>query len=340
MNQPRLAAAVHSYFLTYLPRDKGLQPSTIRSYRDSLRLFLIFVAGRNRRGVSELELEHLDYESVQAFLHDMEAERGNAISTRNQRLAALHVFYEYLARTVPEMLAVCARVAAIPMKRCPLPEVTFLAREEVEALFACIPARDRLARRDRALLMLLYNTGARVSEVAQLTIGQLELQSPARVRLLGKGSKWRTCPLWKQTAKVLRDMLSERGGDLPADAPVFVGTDQAPMTRSGIYKRVRHYARIWEQTSTKPPPAQVRITPHVFRHTAAVHLLEAGAEVNVIRSWLGHVNLETTNRYAEITVRMKARALALCDPVAVDPAHTRKPAWQQDAAMLDWLASL
>lgn len=339
MNQPSLAAVIHSYFLTYLPRDKGLQPSTIRSYRDSLRLFLIFVADRNRRGVSALELEHLSYEAVQAFLYDMEAERGNAISTRNQRLAALHVFYEYLARTVPEMLPSCARVAAIPMKRCPLPQVTFLARDEVESLFACIPAGDRLARRDRALLMLLYNTGARVSEVAQLTMGQLELQSPARVRLLGKGSKWRTCPLWKQTAKALRDMLNERAGDVPTDALVFVGTDQAPMTRSGIYKRVRHYARIWEQTSARPT-AQGRITPHVFRHTAAVHLLEAGVDVNVIRSWLGHVNLETTNRYAEITVRMKAKALALCDPVALDPAHPRKPTWQQDAAMLDWLASL
>ena len=338
MKRPSPADVIHSYFLTYLPRDKGLQTSTIRSYRDSLRLLLIFVAEINRVGVSELKLEHLSYEAVQAFVHNLESERGNAISTRNQRLAALHVFYEYLARTVPEMLPCCAKVAAIPMKRCPLPEMAFLARDEVEALFACIPTRDRLARRDRALLMLLYNTGARVSEVAHLTIAQLDLQSPARARLLGKGSKWRTCPLWNQTAAALRAMLEERGADLPANAPMFVGKDQAPMTRSGIYKRVRHYAQIWEETTK--PASRTRITPHVFRHTAAVHLLEAGVEVNVIRGWLGHVNLETTNRYAEITVRMKAKALELCETVAAGAKHARKPAWQDDAAMMDWLASL
>ncbi|WP_308142825.1 tyrosine-type recombinase/integrase [Burkholderia pseudomallei] len=336
MKHQSLSSVIHSYFLEYLPRHKGLQSSTIRSYRDSLRLLLIFVAGVNRCGVSELALEHLDYLAVQAFLHTMEVERGNAISTRNQRLTALHVFYEYLGRTVPEMLPSCAKVAAIPMKRCPLPEMKFLGREEVEALFACIPAQDRLSVRDRALLMLLYNTGARVSEVAQLKVGQLDLQSPARVRLLGKGSKWRTCPLWRQTAKALQTMLDERAMSLPSDAPVFMGMAQIPMTRFGIYKRIRHYAKLWQASTT--PASSIRVTPHVFRHTTAVHLLEAGVEVNVIRSWLGHVNLETTHRYAEITIRMKAEALKLCEPIA---ARTpRKCVWQDDAAMLAWLSSL
>ena len=261
MTERSLASVIHSYFLSYLSRDKGLQSSTIRSYRDSLRLFLIFVADANRRGVSELDLEHLDYPVVQAFLHHMEAERGNAISTRNQRLAALHAFYEYLGRTLPEMLPCCAKVAAIPMKRCPLPEMTFLAHDEVEALFACIPPHDRLARRDRALLMLLYNTGARVSEVAQLTMGQLALHSPAQVRLLGKGSKWRICPLWNQTVKTLQAMLDERAGDLPPDAPVFVGPDHMPMTRFGIYKRIRHYAKLWEASVTTPGSGRLRPSP-------------------------------------------------------------------------------
>lgn len=337
MKPQNLPSIVHRYFLEYLPRHKGLQSSTIRSYRDSLRLFLIFVAGVNRLGVSELELEHMDYPAVQAFLHNLEIERGNSISTRNQRLAALHVFYEYLGRTVPEMLPSCAKIAAIPIKRCPLPEMKFLERDEVEAMFACIPDQHRLSTRDRALLMLLYNTGARVSEVAHLKVGQLDLQSPARVRLLGKGSKWRTCPLWNQTAKTLLAMLGERVKTLPPDAPVFVGTTQAAMTRFGIYKRIRHYAKLWEAASTNSA-SSIRVTPHVFRHTTAVHLLEAGVEVNVIRGWLGHVNLETTNRYAEITIRMKAEALKLCEPIAADAP--RKSAWQGDAAMLTWLSSL
>lgn len=147
MKQQNLPAVIHRYFLEYLPRHKGLQASTIRSYRDSLRLFLIFAADAGRLGVSKLELEHLDYPVVLAFLNAMEVERGNAISTRNQRLTALHVFYEYLGRTVPEMLPASARVAAIPMKRCPRPEMAFLKRDEVEAMFACIPAGHRLSAR-------------------------------------------------------------------------------------------------------------------------------------------------------------------------------------------------
>lgn len=336
MKQLNFPAAVHQYFLEYLPRHKGLQSNTIRSYRDSLRLFLIFVANANRIGVSSLGFEHLDFSVVKAFLSNMEVERGNAISTRNQRLTALHVFFEYLGRTAPEMLPVCAKVAAIPMKRHQRPEMTFLARDEVEAFFACIPAQDRLSLRDRALLILLYNTGARVSEVAQLKVGQLDLASPARVRLLGKGSKWRTCPLWSQTAKALQAMLDERTTVLSPDAFVFVGTTQDGMTRFGIYKRIRHYAKLWEAAGAKA--TRTHITPHVFRHTTAVHLLESGVDVNVIRGWLGHVNLETTNRYAEITIRMKAEALKLLEPVAATGA--RKSAWRNDATMLAWLSSL
>ena len=338
MKSESFSTIVHGYFLDYLPQQKGLQPSSIRSYRDSLRLFLVFVAKQHRRGVSELALEHLDYQLVLAFLRDMEKERGNSVATRNQRLAALHTFYEYIGCKVPEMLPFCAKVAAIPMKRCPLPEMKFLAREDVEALFACIPNNDRLATRDRALLMLLYNTGARVSEVAQLTIGQLDLQSPAQIRLLGKGAKWRTCPLWDQTAKVLRAMLHERSTSLDPTASVFVGSGGEPMTRFGIYKRIRHHARGWEVSAK--PSSRIRVTPHVFRHTTAVHLLEAGVEVNVIRGWLGHVSLNTTNRYAEITIRMKTDALKLCEPIAANMGRVRKSAWQDDAGMLAWLSSL
>lgn len=336
MTSETLASLIHRYFLEYLPRHKGLQPSTIRSYRDCMLLFLKFAAGASRRGVSTLGLEHVDYPVVQAFVQSMEAVRGNAISTRNQRLTALHVFYEYLGRTVPEMLPCGAKVAGMPLKRCPLPETKFLARDEVEALFSCIPDTDRRSRRDRALVMLLYNTGARVSEAAQLTVAQLELQTPARVRLLGKGSKWRTCPLWSQTAQALRITLKDRSESLAPEAPVFVGKSDAPMTRFGIYKRIRHYGRRWEASTA--PKTCPRVTPHVFRHTTAVHLLEAGVEVNVIRGWLGHADLKTTNRYAEITIKMKEEALKLCEPAIANAS--RKSAWGKDPGLLAWLSSL
>lgn len=334
---PTFGPLVYSFFLDYLPQQKGLRPSTIRSYRDTMRLFLLFAATQARRGVSELRLDDLGFEQVLAFLRDLEVTRHNAIATRNQRLAGLHTFYEYVGRRLPELLHVCAQVAAIPMKRCPRPETRFMAREEIETLFARLPESGRLAMRDRTLLLFLYNTGARVSEVSGLRVEQLALTTPPHVRLLGKGGKWRSCPLWEQTVQALENMLSERGPSRP-DAYVFTAATGEPMTRFGIYKRVRRLvgdmdAHASTQSSTG------RITPHSFRHTTAVHLLEAGVEVNVIRGWLGHVSLETTNRYAEITVRMKQEALKLCEPPA-STGRSRKPAWHDDAELMKWLASL
>lgn len=340
MISPTVGSVVYGFFLDYLPQQKGLRPSSIRSYRDTMRLFLMFAAGECRRGVSELRFEDLGFERVLAFLRDLEQKRQNAIATRNQRLAGLHTFFEYVGRCMPEMLRVCAQVAAIPVKRCPLPETRFMAREEVETLFEKLPSHGRLALRDRTLLLFLYNTGARVSEVAGLRVDQLSLGAPAHVRLLGKGAKWRTCPLWGQTAQALQQLLAERGTNRPEDV-VFMAATGAPMTRFGIYKRVRHLvgdadAAAAREAGTRPTR---RITPHVFRHTTAVHLLEAGVEVNVIRGWLGHVSLDTTNRYAEITVRMKQEALSLCEP-PTSSGKPRKPKWHDDAELMKWLASL
>ena len=331
-------AVVYSFFLDYLPQQKGLQPSSIRSYRDTVRLFLSFAAAQSRRGVSQLRFDDLGFDRVLDYLRDIEQTRHNAIATRNQRLAALHTFYEYVGRRMPEMLRVCAQVAAIPVKRCSAPETRFIARDDIEALFARLPTRGRLALRDRALLLFLYNTGARVSEVAGLRVEQLALATPAHVRLLGKGDKWRSCPLWVQTARMLQQLMDERGEIRPDDR-VFVAASGEPLTRFGIYKRVRCLTERsvpGEQTSTRPSS---RITPHVFRHTTAVHLLEAGVEVNVIRGWLGHVSLDTTNRYAQITVRMKQDALQLCEPTS-EVKRSRRPAWHDDAALMSWLSSL
>jgi len=337
MTAPTIGVVVHDFFLDYLPQQKGLRPSSIRSYRDTLRLFLVFAAGQCRRGVTQLTFDDLGFEQVLAFLRDLEQTRRNAIATRNQRLAGLHTFYEYVGRRLPEMLRACAQVAAIPVKRCPLPETRFMARDEVDALFAKLPADGRLALRDRTMLLFLYNTGARVSEVAGLRVDQLSLTTPAHVRLLGKGGKWRSCPLWNQTAQALQQLLAERGAARPDDC-VFAATTGEAMTRFGIYKRVRRLVGDLDGQQPASRPVR-RITPHVFRHTTAVHLLEAGVEVNVIRGWLGHVSLETTNRYAEITVRMKQDALSLCEP-ATSRTPKRQPVWHDDAELMKWLASL
>jgi integrase/recombinase XerD len=338
MTATTLGTLIHGFFIDHLAEQKGLRTASIRSYRDALRLFLGFVATAARRPMTQLTVEDLTFERVLAFLQHLETARRNRVPTRNQRLAALRIFFEYLARRLPERLHVCEQVAAIPIKRTPLPEMRFLDRTEVTTLFAALPRDGRHALRDRALLMALYNTGARVQEIADLRVEHVSLTAPPHVRLRGKGDKWRTCPLWEETARVLRRLLEDRHVTNPS-APVFTSASGCPLTRFGIYKLVRRHVGALESPVTSTTAPTRRITPHVFRHTAAVHLLEAGVEVNVIRGWLGHVSLETTNRYAEITVRMKEAAMKLCEPASAG-GSARKATWRDDDALLTWLASL
>jgi len=216
----------------------------------------------------------------------------------------------------------------------------FLDRDEIELLFRSMPLGGTAALRDRALLLFLYNTGARVQEVAELRVENLELGNALRVHLHGKGDKWRVCPLWQETGKLLQQLL-ESSSLSNTQNPVFASRQGRPLTRFGIYKIVRRHVQ-------KLPPVHHEtgcrrsISPHVFRHTTAVHLLESGVEPNVIRGWLGHVSLDTTNRYAEITFRMKQKALETCQPPSFNssPVSPRKSIWREDAELLKWLKSL
>jgi integrase len=205
-----LGPLLHSYFLDHLIAVKGLRPGSVRSYRDTIRLLLLFIAADKRCKLTRLQLGDLTFERVLAFLRDLEQGRGNSISTRNQRLAAVRSLFEYIATRSPEMLAVCQQVAAIPAKRVPPPETRFLERDEAQRLLAGLPSRGRLALRDRALVLFLYNTGARVQEAADLRAGHLDLGEHPTVRLHGKGDKWRTCPLWQQTARTLEQLLQSQ----------------------------------------------------------------------------------------------------------------------------------
>jgi len=329
-----LGGFLHAFFEDHLVCQKGLQPATIRSYGDAIRLFLLFVAADNNCKLTRLDVSDMTSDRVLRFLDHLEKERGNTIASRNQRLAALRCFFEYLANRCPGMLAEAHRVAGIPVKRTPPPRTRYLERDEVETVFQNLPKKAPWALRDRTLLLFLYNTGARVQEVADLCVGNLDLGAKPRVRLHGKGDKWRVCPLWKQTAELLDELLGDTRG-FP-ETPVFVSRTGQPLTRFGIYKVVRRHTS--QAGGDDPGPS---ISPHCFRHTAAVHLLEAGVEVNVIRAWLGHVSLETTNRYAEINLRMKAQALEACEPpVSVSADRPRTPKWRDDQALLDWLKSL
>lgn len=334
-----LGGLIHSFFVDHLQAQKGFRLASVRSYRDAMRLFLCFVAREARRSITRLSLQDLTCERVQQFLQHLEQERHNHIRTRNQRLAALHTFFEYLAQRVPEMLEVCERVATIPIKRVAPPETHYLDREEVSTLLHGVSPSGRHAVRDRALLLFLYNTGARAQEVAELRVSNLDLSPPARVRLHGKGDKWRMCPLWAETVRQLQLLLPLRDPSAPPDEPVFVSRPGRPLTRFGIYKIVRRCAS--SLVTSGRLSANKPVSPHIFRHTAAVHLLESGVEINVIRGWLGHASLETTNRYAEITLRTKEAALRTCEP-PLDGSESapRRVVWRDDETLLKWLESL
>ncbi len=334
-----LGPLVHSFFLDQLPVVKGMRPSSIRSYRDGLRLFLCFVAKDARRKITRLSVDDLTFDRIVDFLRYLEHERGNGAATRNQRLAVLHAFFDFLASRVPEAIVTAERVARIPMKRTPPPPTRFMERSEIDKLFANLPQRGRHALRDRVLMLFLYNTGARVQEVADLRVKDVDLDPPLRVRLHGKGDKWRLCPLWTETADMLKLHLQEQGASGAPDAPVFRSQQGGALTRYGIYKIVRRHAAAFDRLQRGPTPS--RVTPHVFRHTTAMHLLEAGVEVNVIRGWLGHVSLSTTHRYAEIGIRAKEEMLSACaPPEQLDSERRAIPAWRNDDALLAWLDSL
>jgi integrase/recombinase XerD len=333
-SQP-LGPVIQSFFLDHLVTVKGLRPASVRSYRDTIRLLLCFVARDKGTKITKLKLEDLTFQRVLGFLRYLEEDRGNHVRTRNQRLAALHTLFDYIAGREPEMLGVCQQVTAIPMKRSAPAGTHFLGRDEVEALFRRLPGTGRLALRDRALLLFLYNTGARVQEVADLRVGHLELGEVAVVRLHGKGDKWRTCPLWRQTADLLGRLVASDDAPPAADAPVFSSATGEALTRFGIYKIVRRHAGHLDDAR-----ANRRVSPHLFRHTCAVHLLEAGVEVNVIRGWLGHADLTTTNRYAEINTRAKIEALRNTEPPGASAGPRTRPVWRSDESLLNWLASL
>lgn len=335
---PALGSILASFFNDHLKLQKGLRPNSITSYADAMRLLLQFAADAGKKKITQLGLDDLGADMVSRFLNSLEESRSNAIQSRNQRLAAIRTFFEYVGQRFPDRLGHAQKISAIPRKRAQPPETIFLERDEIEGTLARLPAAGRHALRDRTLLLFLYNTGARVQEAADLRANDIQFDPTPRVHLHGKGDKWRVCPLWAETAVLLKQILVQQGSQAPT-WPVFTGAKDAALTRFGIYKIVRRYTThvIKRRADGRPRP----VSPHVWRHSTAVHLLEAGVEVNVIRAWLGHVSLETTNRYAEITLRTKQAALEKCIiPATPGERIPRKPVWQTDDALLKWLQSL
>lgn len=265
MKSPTVGAVLYSFFIDYLKVAKGLRPASISSYRDGLRLFLHFVAEDASCRVTKLELQELNADRVLRFLRLLETGRKNHVRTRNHRLAILRTFFEYVGGRIPEMLEEAERVARIPTKRAPPSSTHYLERSEIEALFAGIRSNTWRRERDTALLLFLYNTGARVQEAADLRVGHLDLREQPLARLHGKGEKWRVCPLWRRTADILQRLIERAPIVSKPEAPVFSSRQGQPLTRFGIYKIVRQCAAT---LNVMAADGRVRrgVSPHVIRH--------------------------------------------------------------------------
>ncbi len=327
-NRDLVAPWVRRFLLEHVVADLNLSRNTQASYRDALALLLPFAAKEQHRPVDQLEIEKLSAEVVRSFLAHLEEKRRCSVSTRNQRLAAIHSFARFIGARSPEHLSWCAEIAAIAFKRSTKGTLPYLDKSELDALLAAPDRRTRQGTRDYALLLFLYNSGARCDEAARLTVADLHLGSSPAVKILGKGRKVRLCPLWTSTARCLQALTAGRG----APEPVFVNRRGQRITRFGIYAMVSRYAR----QSMPGVSSAKRVSPHVIRHTTAVHLLRAGVDINTIRAWLGHVSLDTTNVYAEVDVEMKAKALSACE---IPDSRVTRP-WSRSPGLLSFLKEL
>jgi len=313
MTDPSLLGPwVRRFLLEHLVGERNLARNTQQSYRDTLRLLLPFVARTVRRPIDRLRIEDLSPDRIRAFLKEVEDKRGCGVATRNQRLAAIHSLAHFLGRHSPEHIEWCGQVRVVPFKKAPVVPVCYLEKQEMDALLVAPDRNTTQGCRDQALLLFLYNTGARADEVSHVLIGDLQLGlTPERdlsaVLLRGKGNKLRRCPLWAKTVNSLRPLVSHRG----LREHVFLNRRGQPLTRFGIHALVERYAR--KVAAKLPSVAKKRVSPHTIRHTTATHLLRSGVDINTIRAWLGHVSLATTNVYAEVDLEMKAKALANCE---------------------------
>lgn len=322
-NRELLGPWIRRFLLEHIVGERNLSPNTQRSYRDTLTMLLPFVASRAKKPLDRLLVIDISADNVRAFLAHLEEKRNASVSTRNQRLAAIHALGHFIAEHSPQHVAWAGEVRTVPFKKTLRKLIAYLDKPEVEALLS-VPDRSTIqGQRNYALLLFLYNSGARASEAANLRIADLELnvQKPlaASVLIHGKGGKTRRCPLWQKTALELLTLVQ---GRVPT-APVFLNRRKESLTRFGVYAMVKTCVR--RAGENLPTLLSKQISPHTLRHSTATHLLRAGVDLNTIRAWLGHVSLNTTQVYAEIDLEMKARALEKCNaadikspPIAVN----------------------
>lgn len=320
----------------YLPAQRNMSPNTIKAYRDAFTLFLRYCRDQRDLAPERVTLELLEVPLILSFLDYLETERNCCPRTRNHRLSALHAFFRFLQTETPDRIAQCQRVLAIPFQRSARPLVNYLSREELTTLLAQPDLTAMQGRRDAVLLSLLYDTGARVQELIDISVRDVRLESPAQVLLTGKGRKTRVVPLLSGTVDLLAEYLREHRLSQceQAYSPLFFNRRGEHLSRSGVRYILAKYL---EQARRANPAIPKNTSPHTLRHAKAMHLLQAGNPATVIQAILGHADIRTTDIYARADMEMKRRAL---ERAASTEPSTEFPSWQEDQKLMSWLRSL
>lgn len=320
-SSPTFANLVQQFFTDHMTQQRALSPRTVASYRDTFVLMLRFAHQQHGKAPTDFQLSDLSAKFLVGFLDHLEHQRQNSVRSRNVRLAAVRSFLKFAARHDPAHLSVIEQALAVPMKRFDRRMVGFVPREQMLAVID-VPTDTWVGQRDRLMLTLMFNTGARVSEVISLRVVDVVLGPTSSIRLHGKGRKQRTLPLWKSTAKAIKDWL-HLNPNLLANSPLLPRRDGQAMTRANVAQRLK--LAVNAATQQCPELAATSVTPHVIRHSTAMSLLQSGADPCEIALWLGHENPSTTHMYVEADLAMKERALARMKAPDAKQARYRPP---------------
>ncbi len=334
-NVNKLMQLVQSFFQEYLIAHRSLSQNTVIAYRDALKLFFAFESSRQNKSAIKLNLEDFNVETILTFLDQIESKRNNSAVTRNLRLAALKAFALYLSTKDTLRIGEYQKILALPIKRASHKVIDYLEVDEVQLILKCIDRKEINGERDYVLLKLLYNTGARVQELCDLKVKSITFGHIPVVTIIGKGNKTRHVPIWSETAKLLENYLKITQLAEQSNANLFMNLHGEPLGRFGIRYIIKQ--RCLAAENICPSLKKKNIGPHTFRHTIAMHFLQAGVDLTIVKSWLGHVNLATTHAYVEIDMEMKRKALAVCSPKS--ESSSLKKLFDKNKDVLTWLDS-
>jgi site-specific recombinase XerD len=338
MKPTDFAYYISDFFTKYLPGIIGLSTNTIMSYRDSFSIFFEFCTKHKKLKLDKFTLDNLNKAQVEEYLEWIEKTRNCIASTRNIRLAAFHSFCRYLQIEFPDYIHIAQQILSIPMKKIKKTSVEYISLDAMKLLLRKPDTMTRQGRRNRVVLSLLYDSGARVQELVDLKVGDVRTESPGTIKLTGKGNKSRIVPLLEQMVNLLKQYLKENELTEPYtyDYPLFTNRFKTKLTRAGITYIVQKYACEAMKESPELFPDK-QLSPHCFRHSKSVHLLQSGVNLVYIRDFLGHVDIKTTEIYARIDGEMKRKVLEKANKNIVSD---KIPEWQSNAELMTWLKNL